>query len=352
MTGGIAIRPETPLITIAIPTYNRASWLKDCVHSALSQTYQNFEVIVSDNASTDNTPQLLTEFDDPRLRVVRQNSNIGLMPNWNACLAEAKGEYIVFLADDDRLAPWMLEHCVQLLQRERLVMIVSLNDLWLTDEHRTLPALASSTLGTGIHDGADLLIEYLKGKVSVQLCTLLMRTELLRRAGGFPLDRPYAGDTAAWGCLLMSGRVGLVNESCGTFAWHSTSATSRASIDALLGSGRWLVGVIDEAADHCITGAKRRSNVKRHVRGYVARDAVRLLASYRKGGASVRQAASAIWQWRREFRQIRMADIVRLARPLATIVLPGTVTAWLGWLRSRLRGHAQAVSQGSRSGNG
>ena len=77
----------SPLITIAIPTFNRASWLGDCVLSALSQTYRNFEVLISDNASTDRTQEVLKQFSDPRVRVVRQETNIGLLPNWNACLS-------------------------------------------------------------------------------------------------------------------------------------------------------------------------------------------------------------------------------------------------------------------------
>ena len=60
---------ENPLVTIAIPTFNRASWLGDCVRSALSQSYRNIEVLVSDNASTDDTQSVLSEFPDPRLRV-------------------------------------------------------------------------------------------------------------------------------------------------------------------------------------------------------------------------------------------------------------------------------------------
>ena len=101
--------PDGPLVTIAIPTFNRARLLKDCILSALSQTYQHFEIVVSDNASTDETVEVLRQFRDRRLRVIRQRSNIGMLPNWNACLAEAKGDYILFVSDDDRIAPWMLK---------------------------------------------------------------------------------------------------------------------------------------------------------------------------------------------------------------------------------------------------
>src|SRR4051812_35940589 len=83
-----------PVVTIAIPTFNRAALLRGCVAAALAQSYQRFEVLVSDNASVDETAKILTEFDDQRLRVVKQERNIGLVPNWNACLAEARGDYI------------------------------------------------------------------------------------------------------------------------------------------------------------------------------------------------------------------------------------------------------------------
>ena len=80
-----------PMVTIAIPTFNRATWLRDCVRVALTQSYRRFEVLVSDNASSDETAMVLDQFSDERLRVVRQPRNIGATANWNACLAEARG---------------------------------------------------------------------------------------------------------------------------------------------------------------------------------------------------------------------------------------------------------------------
>ena len=101
-----------PLVTIAIPTFNRAALLRGCIQSALAQTYRNLEMLVSDNASTDDTASVLLEFNDKRLRVMKQETNIGLLPNWNACLAGAGGEYVVFVSDDDRISPWLVERCV------------------------------------------------------------------------------------------------------------------------------------------------------------------------------------------------------------------------------------------------
>jgi glycosyltransferase involved in cell wall biosynthesis len=346
--------PERPLVTIAIPTFNRASWLKGCVDSALSQTHANFEVLVSDNASTDETPAVLKEFNDPRLRILRQQSNIGIMPNWNACLAAAKGEFIVFVPDDDRIAPWMLDRCAGLLAQEsQLVMVMALNDLHLTGEGRILPPAKSKTLGTGIHEGADIFLEYLRGNLSVQLCSLMMRTDLLRQGGGFANDWPYAGDTAAWGRILMTGRAGLVNESCATFAWHDESATSQYTISGRRDSGRRLVAELDEAADRHVADPAVRRGIKRQARGYVARDLVGAIASYRRNGGSLAAALPLIWQCRSELLHsgIATSDGSDFARLCAIIVLPRFALGFVARIRQALRTRTHRASEHYRSTN-
>jgi GT2 family glycosyltransferase len=72
-------------VTIAIPTFNRSSWLQGCIAASLRQSYANFEIVVSDNASTDATQDVLRGFASEKLRVIRQEENIGLVANWNAC---------------------------------------------------------------------------------------------------------------------------------------------------------------------------------------------------------------------------------------------------------------------------
>ena len=94
-----------PLVTIGIPTYNRRDLLERAIASCLAQDYPRVEVVVSDNASTDGTWDFLGSLADGRLRLLRQGENIGLVGNWNACLAAARGEYFLMLCDDDCLHP-------------------------------------------------------------------------------------------------------------------------------------------------------------------------------------------------------------------------------------------------------
>ena len=91
-----------PLVTIGIPTYNRASsFLEDAIKSAVEQTYENIEIIVSDNVSTDHTEEVVKGFSDSRIRYFKHIKNTGMKNNFNACVEKARGDYFLLLCDDD-----------------------------------------------------------------------------------------------------------------------------------------------------------------------------------------------------------------------------------------------------------
>ena len=100
----------SPFFTIAIPTYNRGAILSKAITSALGQTDGDFELLISDNGSTDNTHSIVQSFADPRVVSVRHLTNGGMFFNFHYCMLEARGRYLVFLSDDDFLAPNFLEN--------------------------------------------------------------------------------------------------------------------------------------------------------------------------------------------------------------------------------------------------
>lgn len=102
-----------PLVSILVPTYNGERFLRQTLRSALSQTHRNIEVVVGDDASTDGTAALLAEIasSDPRVRVVRHETNLGAFHNPRALLEHARGDFIKYLLHDDLLSP----SCVQVL---------------------------------------------------------------------------------------------------------------------------------------------------------------------------------------------------------------------------------------------
>lgn len=107
----------SPFFTVGIPVYNRVQAVRDAVESVLAQTDRDFELVVVDNASTDGTWEYLQGLTDPRVRVFRNDTNVGMVPNWRRCVEEARGSWFKFLMSDDVLFPWALPTIRGLLER-------------------------------------------------------------------------------------------------------------------------------------------------------------------------------------------------------------------------------------------
>jgi len=100
-----------PLVSILIPVFNRETLISETIESAINQTYENIEIIVVDNNSTDGTWEILKCYSqkDKRIKIYRNQENIGPVKNWRRCLEYAKGEYAKFLWSDDLIAPEFIE---------------------------------------------------------------------------------------------------------------------------------------------------------------------------------------------------------------------------------------------------
>ena len=105
------------LVTIAIPTYNRAGFLKTAIESCLKQTYKNTEILVLDGGSIDNTKQVVESFRDKRIVYYKNEKNIGMMRSWNKCIELSKGKYIIILGDDDQLHDDFLSKTIEIYQK-------------------------------------------------------------------------------------------------------------------------------------------------------------------------------------------------------------------------------------------
>jgi len=106
---------ERPLVSVVIPVYNRPRLIRRAVHSVLSQTYRNLDVIVVDDCSTDQTPTVLDRMSNERLRVLRRNENRGANAARNAGIEAARGRHLAFLDSDDLWHPEKLSCQVETL---------------------------------------------------------------------------------------------------------------------------------------------------------------------------------------------------------------------------------------------
>lgn len=111
---------QSPRISICIPTYNGQKFLETCLKSAIGQTYKDIEIVVVDDGSTDGTCDMVTNYasKDTRIKLFRNEKNIGLVPNWDRCIEISTGEWIKFLFQDDALAPDCIEVMVNALSAD------------------------------------------------------------------------------------------------------------------------------------------------------------------------------------------------------------------------------------------
>ncbi|WP_170287476.1 glycosyltransferase family 2 protein [Halioglobus maricola] len=107
-----------PKLSIGLPVYNGENFLAGAIGSLLDQSYRDFELIISDNASTDRTAEICLAFaaTDDRIRYVRNDENQGAAANYNQCLALASGEYFKWAAHDDLCHPLFLARCIAVLE--------------------------------------------------------------------------------------------------------------------------------------------------------------------------------------------------------------------------------------------
>jgi glycosyltransferase involved in cell wall biosynthesis len=107
-----------PLVTIGMPAYNGGRYLAKALDSLLAQDYRSWELVISDDCSTDDTEAVARAYSsrDPRIRYVRQPSNLGEMANFNFALGQAKGPYFMWAADHDLWQPTFLSRCVAALE--------------------------------------------------------------------------------------------------------------------------------------------------------------------------------------------------------------------------------------------
>jgi glycosyltransferase involved in cell wall biosynthesis len=116
---------EEPLLTIAIPTFNSAHFLPDAVASIIRQGLDDFEILIGDNASEDNTEEVVRSFENPHIRYIRNPSNLGSCGNGNRCLANSRGRYVKFLCADDVLLEGVLRKQLNVLETRSEVVLVT-----------------------------------------------------------------------------------------------------------------------------------------------------------------------------------------------------------------------------------
>jgi glycosyltransferase involved in cell wall biosynthesis len=174
---------EKPLVTIAIPTYNRAdTYLKHTLQSALEQSYENLEIIVSDNCSVDHTEQVVNEFNDSRIRYVKHSQNVGHFRNFKFCLEQARGDYFLLLQDDDLIDEDFVDACMKTVNYSLVdIGVIRTGTRYIDPDGKCLGEWLNTVGG---HSTEEFLLAYLSFETGIYLCSTLWNTKRLRDIGG------------------------------------------------------------------------------------------------------------------------------------------------------------------------
>lgn len=222
--------PETarPLVSIGISTYNRADgYLKEALGGAVAQTYPDLEIIVSDNCSDDDTEGVVRSFDDPRIRYIRQERNIGANGNFNFCLEQARGAYFLLLHDDDRIDPDFVETLMDAARDRTDFGLLRTGVRTIDDEGNVLKESPNRAQGLS---AVEFLRAWFRWETPLYLCNTLYNTEGLKAAGGFASKHNLFDDVVA--TVRLAARYPRVDvlEPKASFRRHGENAGAAAAV--------------------------------------------------------------------------------------------------------------------------
>jgi glycosyltransferase involved in cell wall biosynthesis len=210
--GGRAVSgAPSPFLTVGMPTFNSAATIRSAIDSLLAQRFGDFELVISDNASTDDTWAIVQEYTqrDPRVRAMRQARNIGANANYSAVFDRARGRYFKWASSNDWCAPDFLAQCVERLERDpELVLVAPRTRLFQSDLAQAtnysgdIACMQASPAERFIHAGTKLALNNVMNGV--------VRLDALRQTR---LIEHYPGaDTVLVGHLALLGKISLLDD--------------------------------------------------------------------------------------------------------------------------------------------
>lgn len=210
-----------PAVSVCIPCYRGAVHLGAAIESVLAQTFTDFELIIIDDNSPDNTDEVVASFSDPRIRYLKNRTNLGPDGNWNRCLDEATGRYFKLLPQDDLLHPSCLAKQIAVLEedREQRIALVFCARTILDARDRAIMVRGYPMRRSGIVPAHTLVRQCVRRGTNVvgEPGSVMFRRQLAAVAGRFDASIPYVLDLDYWVKLLGHGDAYYLNEALASF---------------------------------------------------------------------------------------------------------------------------------------
>lgn len=209
---------ENIKVSIIIPSYNRGELLKEAVTSLLNQTHQNFEIIIVDDCSTDNTQEIVKRFSDPRIKYYKLDTNSGAPIARNVGIDKSKGDYVAFIDSDDSWKPFKLERQLAIFLTQPKVGAVY-SGVEIKRDNKIIGTLVPEFSG-------NILPHLLTSNVINTTSSLIVKRELLTQINGFDVNLPSCQDWDLYIRLSEITEFGFVKEPLVIFLQHNGARIS------------------------------------------------------------------------------------------------------------------------------
>jgi len=279
--------PSSPTVSICVPSYRGGAHIAATIESVLAQSFSDFELVIVDDASPDDTAEVVARYADPRVRLLRNPRNLGAEGNWNRCLQLARGRYFKLLPQDDLLAPDCLARQVAALEApraEKLALVFCARAI-IDAGGRTLMTRGYPAAG-GVLSGRSVIRRCLRRGTNLigEPGAVLLPLALARRVGPFDASIGYVIDLDYWFRLLLHGDAFYLPDSLASFR---------------VSAGSWSVAI----------GRKQSAQV----RSFIARVA----ADPAYGASRADAAAGRVMAWVNSVLRVIVYRLVRLERRAA-----------------------------------
>ncbi len=208
-----------PRISIVIPLYNSVRWVGEMLDSVFSQTVSDFEVVITDDASSDGSAEVIRSYQDPRIRYFRHERNVGAVPNWNRGVSEARGRYVKVLCADDLLYPTCLERGAAVLDNPANAGISLVTAVHHVIDPPGRPLVERGFRSVGRIAGIQAIRRMARSGTNLvgEPSGVLFRRDDYLAVGPFRDTARYVVDLDMWMRLLLRGDLVVIGEPLSAF---------------------------------------------------------------------------------------------------------------------------------------
>lgn len=215
---------DLPTVSLGMPVYNGERYVEEAIRSVLAQSYGDFELVISDNASTDRTEQICREFAaaDPRIQYFRNPANVGAHPNFNLAFERSRGRYFKWFAHDDLLHPDYLKQSLAVLEADPGIVLCQTDLACIDGSGEQIGVVPWRLQDTNSADPARRFGTVLLQKHNCYDFMGVIRRNMLAEA---PLKSFHGGDRTLLAHVATLGRFGHVHQPLMTIRDHASRYT-------------------------------------------------------------------------------------------------------------------------------